>query len=135
MEGEEFLLDTNKLEIGEYEYFCSVHPWMIATLIIGESKENIKVTMPDGAGIQQIGQKYYDPEVLEIPSGTTVVWENEDTAIHTVTSGNPQDGHNGVFDSDVIPAGKSYQFTFSSTGVEEYYCIVHPWMMGSVKVN
>jgi plastocyanin len=132
--GEKFTLDTNKLAIGEYEYMCVVHPWMIATLIIEEPKEDVKVVIPQGAGMEQIGQIYYDPELIQVPIGTTVVWENTDNAMHTVTSGNPQDGPNGIFDS-MISAGDSFKFTFNSPGKEDYFCIVHPWMIGSVEVQ
>ncbi len=132
--GEKFTLDTNNLAIGEYEYMCIVHPWMIATLIIEEPKEDIKVVIPQGAGIQQMGQIYYDPELVQVPVGTTVVWENTDNAMHTVTSGNPQDGPSGTFDS-MISAGDSFKFTFNEAGKEDYFCIVHPWMIGSVEVQ
>ena len=132
--GEKFTLDTSKLTLSEYEYMCIVHPWMIATLIIEEPKEDIKVTIPQGAGIQQMGQVYYDPEVIQIPVGTTVVWENIDDAMHTVTSGNPQDGADGLFDS-MIAAGDSFKFTFNTPGKEDYFCMVHPWMTGSVEIQ
>jgi len=134
-EGETFQLDTSELEIGEYEYYCIVHPWMVAKLFIEEPKEPVTVAMPVGAGIQQEGQIYYDPEELQISIGTTVLWINDDSAMHTVTSGNSQEGPNGVFDSDLIAAGDSFEFTFTSQGTEDYYCIVHPWMTGAVEVG
>lgn len=134
-EGEKFQLDTNELEIGEYEYYCIVHPWMVSKLIIEEAKEPVKVIMPEGSGIQKEGQIYYDPEELQISIGTTVLWINDDSAMHTVTSGNSQEGPNGVFDSDLMAAGDSFEYTFTSQGKEEYYCIVHPWMTGSVEVG
>jgi len=134
-EGETFRLDTNELEIGEYEYYCIVHPWMESKLNIEEPKESVTVVMPEGAGIQKEGQIYYDPEALHISIGTTVLWLNEDSAMHTVTSGNSQEGANGVFDSDLMAAGESFEFTFTSQGKEEYYCIVHPWMTGSIEVG
>ena len=37
--GESFSLDSNKLDLGSYEYFCIVHPWMVSTIIIEESVE------------------------------------------------------------------------------------------------
>ena len=37
--GERFLLDSNKLDIGSYEYMCVVHPWMVASIVIEESVE------------------------------------------------------------------------------------------------
>ncbi len=134
-EGETYQLDTNDLEVGEYEYFCIVHPWMVSKLVIEEPKAPVTVLMPDGAGVLQDGQIYYDPEVLQISPGTTVQWINEDTAAHTVTSGNPADGTSGVFDSGMILAGETFEYTFASAGTEDYYCIVHPWMVGSVEVG
>jgi len=85
--GESFTLDTTNLEIGEYEYFCIVHPWMIATLTIEGAKEPIKVVMPAGAAIPEDGQIYYDPEVITVSVGDTVLWDNADNTVHTVTSG------------------------------------------------
>lgn len=35
-QGETYLLDTSILDVGEYEYFCIVHPWMQSILVIGE---------------------------------------------------------------------------------------------------
>ena len=133
--GEKFALDTSKLASGEYEYMCVVHPWMISTLIIEEPKEDVKVVIPQGAGTQQIGQIYFEPEVIRVPVGTTIVWENTDNAIHTVTSGNPEGGANGIFDSDIIAAGDSFKFAFNAPGKEDYFCIVHPWMIGSVEIE
>lgn len=133
--GEKFRLDSSRLSVGEYEYMCVVHPWMTATLVIEEPKEDVKVAIPQGAGTQQIGQVYFDPEVIQVPVGTTVIWENIDSVMHTVTSGNPQDGPNGTFDSGMMNAGDSFKFTFNSPGKEDYFCMVHPWMIGSVEVQ
>lgn len=129
--GEKFGLDTTDLTIGEYEYFCIVHPWMVATLIIEEPKEAVTETVliPEGAGVQQPGQVYYDPDLITVSIGTTVEWVNNDVAIHTSTD------KNGGFDSDIIGAGESYSHTFSEDGTFDYFCIVHPWMEGIVIVE
>ena len=37
--GESYKLDTNKLDLGEYEYMCIVHPWMVSTIIIQEPSQ------------------------------------------------------------------------------------------------
>ncbi|KAF6247171.1 copper-binding protein [Nitrosopumilus sp. b3] len=133
--GEVYTLDTSDLEIGEYEYMCIVHPWMVATLVIEAPKEPTKVIIPEGAAIPEEGQIYYDPEVIDISVGTTVVWENVDNTMHTATSGNPETGADGVFDSDILSTGDSYEFTFVDAGSYDYYCILHPWMIGTVNVE
>ena len=134
-EGDVFTLDTTDLEIGEYEYTCSFHSWMIATLVIEEPKEKVKVVIPEGAAIPEDGQIYYDPEIIDVAVGTTVAWDNADNTIHTVTSGQTFADAGEVFDSELISAGDVFEFTFTDAGTFDYFCIVHPWMVGTVNVE
>jgi len=78
----------------------------------------------------------FDPNPVTIAMGGTVTWENTDNAAHTVTSGSPTDGPDGVFDSSLIMAGgASFSHTFDDVGTYDYFCMVHPWMAGSVMVS
>ena len=124
--GAVFTLDTTDLEIGEYEYFCIVHPWMVSTLIIEEAKEPVKVevVIPEGAAIPEDGQIYYDPEVIDVEVGTTVVWDNVDNTVHTVTSGVPPAETDGLFDSETMMAGDKFEFTFNEAGSYDYFWII-----------
>jgi plastocyanin len=133
--GEKFTLDTTNLEIGEHEYLCIVHPWMIGTLVIEAPKEATKIIIPEGAAIPEDGKIFYNPETINISTGTTVEWINEDAAMHTATSGIPASGADGVFDSGILNLGDTYQFTFADVGNYDYYCILHPWMIGTVNVE
>jgi plastocyanin len=77
----------------------------------------------------------YAPADITINVGDTVEWINVDTAAHTVTGGSPADGPSGVFDSSLVMADAVYAFTFDDAGSYDYFCMVHPWMVGSVTVN
>ena len=77
----------------------------------------------------------YTPADITINAGDTVEWINIDTAAHTVTGGSPADGPSGVFDSSLVMADATYAFTFDDSGNYDYFCMVHPWMVGSVTVN
>ena len=77
----------------------------------------------------------YLPADITINVGDTVEWPNVDTAAHTVTSGSPADGPSGVFDSSLLMADATFAFTFEEAGSYDYFCMVHPWMTGSVIVN
>ena len=134
-EGDVFTLDTTNLEIGEYEYLCIVHPWMVATLIIEEPKEPVTVIIPEGAALLEDGQIYYDPQVIDVTAGTTVAWDNADSAVHTVTSGEAPVDADGMFDSEMMMAGDVFEFTFTEVGNYDYYCAFHPWMVGTVNVE
>ncbi|MCV0411417.1 MAG: PEFG-CTERM sorting domain-containing protein [Nitrosarchaeum sp.] len=73
---------------------------------------------------------------IDISVGDTVVWQNADTAKHTITSGTVEDGPDGIFGgSNFISPGQSYKFTFTQTGQFPYYCLIHPWMTGTVFVT
>ena len=133
-EGDVFVLDTTDIEIGEYEYECSFHPWMVATLVIEAAKEPTKVTIPEGAAIPEDGQIYYDPEILDITIGTTVEWTNADVTVHTVTSGKAPET-DGIFDSEMMSTGDIFEFTFTDAGTFDYFCTFHPWMVGIVNVE
>ena len=75
------------------------------------------------------------PSTVVIALGGTVTWENTDNAAHTSTGGSPSDGPSGVFDSSLIMAGGSFSKTFDSAGTYPYFCMVHPWMEGTVVVE
>lgn len=93
------------------------------------------VVMAPGASKNAPGQKYFDPQDSTIKVGTTVIWKNTDTTVHTVTSGDPNSGPSGTFDSDLVKPGKSFMHKFDSAGTTSYYCTVHPWMTGKVIVG
>ena len=72
---------------------------------------------------------------IEVRALDYVRWENADTAAHTVTSGTPEDGPDGIFDSSLFAPGKDFQYQFTIGGNYEYFCLVHPWMTGVVIVT
>ncbi|MGI9566833.1 MAG: cupredoxin domain-containing protein [Nitrosopumilus sp.] len=95
------------------------------------------VDMPAGTSVPgcEENNECYTPADITISVGDTVAWVNVDTAAHTVTSGSPAEGPSGVFDSSLVMADATYAFTFEEAGSYDYFCMVHPWMVGSVTVN
>ena len=75
------------------------------------------------------------PSTATIEEGGTVTWENTDNAAHTASSGTPEGGPDGVFDSSLMMVNGSFSFTFDSAGTYPYFCMVHPWMQGTVVVE
>jgi plastocyanin len=99
--------------------------------------QTLKVAIPAGSSAPgcESNNSCFLPASITINAGDTVEWSNEDTAAHTVTSGSPADGPDGVFDSSLVMAGANFAFTFNDKGSYNYFCMVHPWMTGSVTVN
>jgi len=78
----------------------------------------------------------YVSSKIRTNEGYEVKWINDDSVVHTVTSGSPSSGHDGFFDSGMIRPHGEFEFTFNGfkTDTYPYYCIAHPWMVGSVTV-
>jgi plastocyanin len=95
------------------------------------------VDIPTGTSVPgcEESNACYLPADITINAGDTVEWINVDTAAHTVTGGSPADGPSGIFDSSLVMADAIYAFTFNDSGNYDYFCMVHPWMVGSVSVN
>ena len=97
----------------------------------------VEVSMPEGTsvpGCEETNECYLPPSIT-INVGDTVSWDNVDTAAHTVTSGTPADGPDGKFDSSLLMGGAQFEVTFDEAGSYDYFCMVHPWMVGDVQVN
>jgi len=99
--------------------------------------ETVSVEIPQGTSSPgcETSNACFSPASLTINSGDTVEWTNADTAAHTVTSGSPANGPSGVFDSSLIMGGASFENTFDEAGDYDYFCMVHPWMVGNIQVN
>ena len=95
------------------------------------------VDIPKGTSVPgcEESNSCFSPADITVNAGDTVEWINVDTAAHTVTGGSPANGPSGVFDSSLVMASASYAFTFNDAGSYDYFCMVHPWMVGSVSVN
>lgn len=84
----------------------------------------------------------FEPNPININVGDTVIWTNNDSTPHTVTSGTgPDDPSSGqAFDSSPnfsplwVP-GDTFSHTFTEAGEFPYYCALHPNMIGTVIVT
>src|SRR5579862_3117765 len=74
----------------------------------------------------------YRPATLTVVVGTTVTWTDKDDSMHTVTPASNSPGWSGG--SPILGPGKSYSHTFIQTGTYRYQCMVHPNMLGVVRV-
>lgn len=80
--------------------------------------------------------KPYDPSPLTVKTGTSVTWTNNDSSIHTVTSGLPENGDVGtLFDSSLINPGNTFVHVFDKQGTFDYSCTLHPFMHGQIIVK
>ena len=86
-------------------------------------------------GCEDTADGCFIPSTVTIEVGETVTWENNDTAAHTASGGNPTDGLTGPWDSSLIMSGGSYSYIADTAGTFDYFCMVHPWMEGTLIVE
>ena len=99
--------------------------------------ETATVSTPQGTSVPgcEATNECFIPYEITVNVGDEVVWSNDDSAAHTVTAGSAADGPSGVFDSSLFMAGTTFSFQFDQEGEYPYFCMVHPWMEGIVKVQ
>jgi amicyanin len=66
---------------------------------------------------------------LTIAAGTTVKWVNHDDIPHNVVN------KDKLFRSKALDTDDSYSFTFASAGTFDYFCGLHPKMLGKIIVK
>ena len=72
----------------------------------------------------------FGPQTLTVKAGTTVTWTNRDDIPHGIASSNNAFKKSGALDTD-----ESYSFTFTAPGTYQYFCYLHPHMVGSIVVE
>jgi manganese oxidase len=98
-------------------------------------QQTTATSIPDNSTVVRIvanaGSNSFSPNPVDLKIGetVTVIWINDDSGRHTVTS------KDGVFDSGMLGKGQSFSFTFDKPGEYPYFCEPHPNMMGIVVVT
>ena len=121
---------------------------ILSVIAVGANTDNSVFAQGDKVqasivpGSSTLTDKAYSPNPIEVKVGQTVVWTNDDTAFHTVTSGivgAPDAGK--MFDSGLAgptaltTKGKTFEHTFDAAGEIDYHCTLHPAMVGKVIVT
>lgn len=101
-----------------------------------------KVAVSIVPGSSSLTKNGYQPDPVQVKVGQTVIWTNNDSAFHTVTSGLPGQPDAGkLFDSGLqgptamTGKGKTFEHTFDTAGEFDYHCALHPALVGKVIVS
>ena len=89
---------------------------------------------PTGGGNQiynvNIENFSFSQSHLNIQTGDTVVWTNNDKVPHTVSSDSGSE-----LSSPTLSPGDTYSHTFDTAGSYSYHCNIHPNMKGGIIVS
>jgi plastocyanin len=87
------------------------------------------VAAQDAGNVVTIDNFTFGPKELTVAVGTTVKWVNHDDIPHTVVE------KNTTFRSKALDTDDAYSFTFASAGSFDYFCGLHPHMVGKIIVK
>jgi plastocyanin len=87
------------------------------------------VAAQDATNVITIDNFTFAPKELTVAVGTTVKWINHDDIPHTVVE------KKTTFRSKALDTDDSYSFTFTSAGAFDYFCGLHPHMVGQIIVK
>jgi plastocyanin len=72
----------------------------------------------------------FNPAKLTVKAGTTVTWTNKDDIPHGIASSN-----NAFTRSKALDTDDAFSFTFTTPGTYQYFCYIHPHMVGTIVVE
>jgi plastocyanin len=81
------------------------------------------------ANVVTIDNFTFSPKELTVAVGTTVKWVNHDDIPHTVVNTDK------AFRSKALDTDDAFSYTFASVGSFDYFCGLHPHMVGKVIVK
>jgi plastocyanin len=93
-----------------------------------KAKPKVVQVKAAGAGSVTIRNFAFSPGTINVKTGDSVTWTNQDSAPHTAT------GSGGSFNTGTLKKGQSGSHTFSKAGSFPYICAIHPNMKGTVVV-
>ena len=106
---------------------------VISLLLAGpaQSPSAGEATVPAAANAAavKIDNFNFTPPTLVVPSGTTVTWTNDDDSPHSVRE------KDGKFKSAALDTDDTFSQTFTAPGEYEYFCSIHPRMVGKIVVK
>jgi len=86
------------------------------------SQPAVQTAAPVSNGITKnviIRQRAFDPDIITVSPGTTVIWTNEDTMLHRVEHLPQLPSEKLLFRSEPLSKGDTFSYTFQTAG--EYY--------------
>ena len=98
----------------------------------------VTIVPADGSGApgcEEAADGCFIPSTATVDVGGNVIMSNTDSAAHTYTAGTAGDGPSGEFDTGLLMAGNSFEYSPDTVGEIPYFCMVHPWMIGLIIVQ
>jgi plastocyanin len=125
----QILISHLRLAAARFAVSRAVVVAMLSGPIVGAMLAFGAVAAQDATNVITIDNFTFSPKELTVAVGTTVKWVNHDDIPHTIVE------KKTTFRSKALDTDDSYSFTFTSAGDFDYFCGLHPHMVGKVIVK
>jgi amicyanin len=102
---------------------------LLAPLVLPTWSQTWAQTKP-ATGVVSIDNFTFNPPKLTVKAGTTITWTNKDDIPHGIGSANNAFARSKALDTD-----DAFSFTFTTPGTYQYFCYIHPHMVGTIVVE
>jgi plastocyanin len=103
---------------------------ILLSLVVGTPSPSLKGGVPPRRHLVEIRGFAFQPAVLQVARGDTVVWINRDIVPHTATpTGKAQ------WDTGTLTQGQEGRHILRRRGSFSYVCTLHPTMKGTLIVT
>lgn len=111
-------------------FLCTLFLLNSCTSPTGEpaKKETVKEAPAFSTDTVILKQMQFNPPVLTVKKGDTIIWINNDLVDHDVTS-----DKSNKFYSDTLRVGKSWKWAVTDSA--SYHCSIHPTMIGKILIK
>lgn len=120
---------------GTYQYYCDIHPEMIATIGVtgpgGGVAPGAPLNLPPAplSGDVEISDFKFTPATITVLVGGSLTFVNSGSARHSATA------NDGSFDTGLLTRGATSRRIFTTTGTYPYFCTIHSNMTGTILVT
>ena len=111
--------------------------------VSAQTATSTEIKTADNSGMSmdcQASLDCYTPSIVTVNVGDVVTMINSDStaAMHSFTAGTV-DGFtpspSGTFDTGIMSANDTFEWTPETSGEVPYYCLLHTWMQGTIIVE
>jgi len=125
----QILISHLRLAAARFAVSRAVVVAMLSGPIVGAMLAFGAVAAQDATNVITIDNFTFSPKELTVAVGTTVKWVNHDDIPHTIVE------KKTTFRSKALDTDDSYSYTFASAGTFDYFCGLHPHMVGQIIVK
>jgi plastocyanin len=103
---------------------------LLAAVVIPTWTQTASAQNAAPAGAVSIDNFTFTPQSLKVKAGTTVTWTNKDDIPHGIAASD-----NAFKKSKALDTDDSFSYTFTTPGTYQYFCYIHPHMVGTIVVE